>query len=76
MGDESFAEVTSLPILLPTASNPATAFNGRIFADIEIQVIGTPTAAYILQDSFDGTTFNDCNAWDRSSTALTTITMA
>ena len=76
MGDNSFAEVTSLPILLPAAWNPATSFNGCVFADVEIQVIGTPTTAYIVQDSFDGTTFNDCSAWDRSGTSLATITTA
>ena len=76
MGDDSFAEVTSLPILLPAPWVPTTAFNGRVFADIEIQVIGIPTTAYVFQDSLDGSTFNDCNAVDRNGTSLTSITAA
>lgn len=76
MGDETFAEVTSLPALMPATWLPTTAFNGRVYSDIEIQVIGAPTTAYVFQDSFDGTTFNDCNAWDRSGLALSSISAA
>jgi hypothetical protein len=76
MGDDSFAEVIALPMLMPVPWVPTTAFNGRVFADIEIQVIGTPTTAYVLQDSLDGSTYNDCNAMDRNGTVLTSITAA
>lgn len=76
IGDDTFAEVTTLPILMPTAWTPATAFNGRVYPDIEIQVIGTPTTSYVFQDSFDGAAFNDCNAWDRNGQTLTAITAA
>ncbi len=73
IGDEMFAEVTSLPILTPAAWVPSAAFNARIYADVEIQVIGTPTTPYIFQDSFDGIAFNDCNIWDRTGVSLNAI---
>lgn len=76
MGDESFAEVTALPMILPFAWVPTAAFNARIFADIEIQVIGTPTTAYVFQDSFDGSTFNDCLALDKTGLSLGAIVAA
>jgi len=76
MGDETFAEITVLPISMPTSWTPATAFNGRMYADIEIQVIGTPTVAYVFQDSFDNINFNDCTAWDRNGATLASITAA
>jgi hypothetical protein len=76
IGDDTFAEVTSLPILLPAAWTPASAFNGRVYPDVEIQVIGTPTTSYIFQDSFDGVAYNDCNAWDRNGQALAAIAAA
>lgn len=76
MGDDTFAEVSVLPILMPAAWTPATAFNARVYPDIEIQVIGTPTTSYVFQDSFDGVTFNDCSVWDRNGLALTAITAA
>lgn len=76
MGDETFAEVTALPIVLPVNWVPATAFNARVYPDVEIQIIGTPTTAYIFQDSFDGTAFNDCLAFDMAGQSLATITAA
>lgn len=76
MGDDTFAEVTALPLVLPTAWVPATAFNARAYPDVEIQIIGTPTTAYVFQDSFDGVTFNDCLVWDRNGQALTTVSAA
>lgn len=76
MGDDTFAEITALPILMPTAWTPATVFNGRVYPDIEIQVIGTPATAYVFQDSFDGAAFNDCNAWDRNGQTLASISAA
>lgn len=76
IGDDTFAEVTTLPISLPVTWVPATAFDARVYPDVEIQVIGTPTTAYIFQDSFDGTAFNDCNAWDRNTMVLSSITAA
>ena len=51
MGDETFAEITALPMLMPTAWVPSSTFNGRVYPDIEIQMIGTPTTAYVFQDS-------------------------
>lgn len=70
IGDDTYAEVTSLPALAPSAWNPTTAFNARIYQDVEIQIIGTPTTPYVFQDSFDGTTFNDCNLWDKNGMSL------
>jgi len=74
MGDDTFAEVTTQPMLMPAAWTPTAIFNGRLYPDVEIQIIGTPSTAYVFQDSFDGITFNDCNAWDRSGLSLTAIT--
>lgn len=76
MGDETFAEITALPMLMPTAWVPSSAFNGRVYPDIEIQMIGTPTTAYVFQDSLDGVNFNDCNAWDRNGATLGSIAAA
>lgn len=76
MGDDTFAEVTALPIVLPTAWVPTTAFNARVYADVEIQVVGTPTTAYVFQDSFDGSTFNDCLALDKTGLSLSSIVSA
>ena len=76
IGDDTVAEVTTLPILMPVAWTPTTAFSGRVFPDIEIQVIGTPTTAYIFQDSFDGINFNDCSAWDRNGQVLPSVSAA
>ncbi len=74
IGDDTFAEVTSLPIVMPVAWVPATPFNARVYPDVEIQVIGTPTTPYVFQDSFDGVAYNDCTLWDRTGIPLTTIT--
>lgn len=76
IGDETFAEVTSLPIVMPTAWVPSSPFNARVYPDVEIQVIGTPTTPYVFQDSFDGTSYNDCSVFDRSGTLLNVITTA
>ena len=76
IGDNTVAEVTALPIILPTSWVPATVFYALVYPDVEIQVIGTPTTAYVFQDSFDGVAFNDCNAWDRNGAVLTSITAA
>lgn len=73
MGDDTFAEVTALPNLMPTSWTPTTAFNARVFPDVEIQIIGAPTTAYVFQDSFDGVTFIDCPAWDRSGQILNSV---
>lgn len=70
MGDDTFAEVTALPTVFPSAWVPSTAFNARIYPDVEIQIIGTPSIAYIFQDSFDGVNFNDCMLWDRNGLSL------
>lgn len=76
MGDDTFAEVTVLPNLPPAAWAPATAFNARFYGDVEIQVIGTPTIAYVFQDSFDGTNFNDCLMLDKSGQSQQSIVAA
>lgn len=70
MGDDTFAEVTAFPTVLPSAWIPATVFNARIYPDVEIQIIGLPSIAYIFQDSFDGVNFNDCTLWDRNGLSL------
>ena len=74
IGDDTFAEVTSLPIVMPIAWTAASAFNARVYPDVEIQVISTPTTAYVFQDSFDGSSYNDCTVWDRNGTSLASIT--
>jgi len=73
LGDDTFAEVTVLPVIVPTTWAPTTAFNARFYPDVEIQVIGNPTTAYIFQDSFDGTAFNDCNALDKNGVAFASV---
>jgi hypothetical protein len=76
IGDDTFAEVTALPIVLPTTWVPTTAFNARVYADVEIQIVGTPATAYVFQDSFDGVTFNDCAAWDKNSLPVASVAAA
>lgn len=74
MGDGTVAEVEVQPSLLPGVwANPANAFDCRQFADVEIQVIGAPTTAYVFQDSFDGVNFNDCAAFDKNGTGLAAV---
>ena len=74
MGDDTVAEIAMLPAILPTPWTPATAFNARLYADIEIQILATPTSAYIFQDSFDGINFIDCLLLDKSGSSLTAAT--
>jgi len=76
MGDQTFAEVTVLPNVMPTAWTPATAFNARLFSDVEIQIIGAPSTAYVFQDSLDGTNFNDCLMLDKHGSGLASIALA
>lgn len=76
MGDDTFAEITALPNVLPISWVPSAAFNARLYPDVEIQIVGTPTTAYIFQDSFDGINFNDCNIWDKNGASLTQVTAA
>lgn len=73
IGDGTFAEVTVLPNIMPITWTPNSAFNARVYPDVEIQVIGSPTMAYVFQDSFDGTTYNDCNAIDKNGLAVAAI---
>lgn len=75
LGDETYAEVTSLPAFQPAIWNPTTAFYARVYTDVEIQLIGTPTTAYIFQDSLDGVNFNDCNLWDKNGTMLAAVSV-
>lgn len=74
IGDDTYAEVTALPITMPLAWLPSNAFNARVYADVEIQVIGTPTTPYVFQDSFDGVNYNDCLAIDKSGSCLAALT--
>lgn len=76
LGDETYAEVTALPALPPTTWIPTTPFYARVYGDVEVQIIGTPTTAYIFQDSLDGINFNDCNLWDKNGAALTSAAAA
>jgi hypothetical protein len=76
LGADTYAEVTALPALAPAAWTPTTAFSAQVFSDIEIQVIGTPTTAYVFQDSFDGVTFNDCLLWDKNCASITSVAVA
>ena len=73
LGDETYAEVTSLPALQPAVWNPADLFSARVYSDVEIQLIGAPTTAYIFQDSFDGINFNDSNLWDKNGMMLAAV---
>ena len=75
MGDETFAEVTVLPNMMPTAWTPAITFNARLYSDVEIQIIGVPTTAYVFQDSLDGTNFNDCLLLDKNGSSLASIAL-
>ena len=76
IGDETFAEVTTLPFIAPSIWSQATTFNARIYSDVEIQIISTPTTAYVFQDSFDGVTFNDCMARDKNSLPVISVATA
>lgn len=76
IGGDTYAEVMSLPRIAPVSWTPSSAFNARLYSDVEIQIIGTPATAYIFQDSFDGVTFNDCLIWDKSSAAIASATSA
>lgn len=74
IGDDTYAEVTALPITMPVEWLPSTAFNARVYADVEFQLIGTPTTAYVFQDSFDGINYNDCFAIDKNGAAVGALT--
>ena len=76
IGGDTFAEVIALPSLAPAPWTPTTVLDARVYSDVEIQIIGTPTTAYIFQDSFDGTTFNDCAVWDKTGLPVTSIAAA
>lgn len=76
LGADTFAEVIALPSLAPAPWTPSTVMSARVYSDVEIQIIGTPTTAYIFQDSLDGTTFNDCAVWDKAGLLVATITAA
>jgi hypothetical protein len=76
IGTDIYAEVIALPSLAPTTWIPTTVLSARVYADVEIQIIGTPTTPYIFQDSFDGTTFNDCAVWDKAGLPVTSAAVA
>lgn len=55
---------------------PATPRNFIKYAEVEIQVIGTPGTAYQLQRSFDGENFSDYQPRDVLFERYATITAA
>ena len=75
IGDATFAEVTALPITLLVAWLPSTSFNARVYADVEVQLIGTPRMPYVFQDSFDEVSYNERLAINRNSAALASLTV-
>lgn len=76
MTDNTFAEITPLPIRFPAAWAPTTPFNARLYPDAEVKIIETPSTPYIFQDSFDGINFNDCTLWDKNRILLAHATAA
>ena len=63
--------------IYPSAwATPTTAYDARPYADVEIQVIGTPSVAYTPTRSFDNATFTACNAYDKDGNALSSISAA
>ncbi|WP_226019323.1 hypothetical protein [Novosphingobium sp. FKTRR1] len=74
MGDGTFAEIGAQAAVLPVSwATPSTPYDGRLFGDVEIQLIGTPSTAYVFQDSLDGTNFNDCYAFDKNGMPLSAV---
>jgi hypothetical protein len=56
MGDDTYAEVLSLPGTLPGAwTAPGTAWDVRTCSDVEVQFVGTPGTAYQPISNFNNT---------------------
>ena len=71
----------SFPIIGTAWADPTIAQDVRIYSDVEIQVVGTPSVAYTPQRSLNSTTGSDgnfvaCNAYDYQGNAVSTITAA
>lgn len=63
--------------LRPTAwPNPSSGFSAVEYGDVEVQVVGTPSVAYVPQRSLDGTNYVACNAYDKDGTTVTSISAA
>lgn len=77
IGDGTFAEVMALPAIVPEVwSVPGTAFDVRLFSDVEVQFAGAPGTPYQPQRSLDGSTFVNCLAYDEAGNSYSTITAA
>lgn len=65
-------------IMLPqTWSDPVNvAQDVRSFGDVEIQVVGTPSAPYTPLRSLDGTNYVAANAYDKDGAPVTSISSA
>lgn len=68
----------ALPRVLPTTwSTPtATPQDARLYGDIEVQFVGTPSTPYTPVRSLDGTNFVAANAYDKDGNAVTSINAA
>ncbi|MFM9937120.1 MAG: hypothetical protein ACKVOL_13100 [Novosphingobium sp.] len=76
IGTDTYAEVMSLPRIAPISWVPTTVFDAKLYPDVEIQIINTPTTAYVFQDSFDGINFNDCLIWDKVYSSIASAAVA
>ncbi len=76
IGGNTFAEVVALPNAGPAIWLPSNSFNAQIYSDVEIQIVGTPSTAYIFQDCLDGINFNDCNAVDKNGMLIAAVATA
>jgi len=56
--------------------DPSVAIDLTPYADVEIQIVGTPSTAYVPTRSLDGTNFVACNAYDKDNTTVTSISAA
>ena len=66
-----------LALVTPYAwTDPTVAENFTQYGDVEIQIVGTPSTAYVPTRSLDGTTFVACNAYDKDGTVVTSISAA
>ena len=70
-------EGTKLAYARPsTWTDPSVAIDVTSYADVEIQIVGTPSTPYVPTRSLDGTTFVACNAYDKDGTVVTSISAA
>lgn len=73
--------MSTFPIIGSAWATPTVAQDVRLYSDVEIQVVGTPSVAYTPQRSLNSTDGSDgnyvaCNAYDKDGNAVTTITAA